>query len=270
MKKEKEWMPQNKGLREKLYVVIVILLVIVLLISVWQLGRYLIDGWKSRTFSEDLQEFVIFDDERELKNEVTDQKQEEEPAEQEQAIPAFIDFDNLYEMGENAVAWLYCPDTEINYVIAQADNNDYYLHRLLNGTEASGGTLFMDYRNSDDLSDWNTVIYGHNMKNGTMFAMLLDYQNPAYYEEHPAMYLYTPEHRYRLDMIAGYSTSVNDLVYSVPASKEDRDAIISHACKVSSFISNVTVADGDKLVTLSTCAYGDTRYVVVGKLVEEK
>ena len=121
MKKEKEWMPQNKGLREKLYVVIVILLVIVLLISVWQLGRYLIDGWKSRTFSEDLQEFVIFDDERELKNEVTDQKQEEEPAEQEQAIPAFIDFDNLYEMGENAVAWLYCPDTEINYVIAQAE-----------------------------------------------------------------------------------------------------------------------------------------------------
>ena len=107
MKKEKEWMPQNKGLREKLYVVIVILLVIVLLISVWQLGRYLIDGWKSRTFSEDLQEFVIFDDERELKNEVTDQKKEEEPAEQEQAIPAFIDFDNLYEMGENAVAWLY-------------------------------------------------------------------------------------------------------------------------------------------------------------------
>ena len=174
MKKEKEWMPQNKGLREKLYVVIVILLVIVLLISVWQLGRYLIDGWKSRTFSEDLQEFVIFDDERELKNEVTDQKQEEEPAEQEQAIPAFIDFDNLYEMSENAVAWLYCPDTEINYVIAQADNNDYYLHRLLNGTDASGGTLFMDYRNSDDLSDWNTVIYGHNMKNGTMFAMLLD------------------------------------------------------------------------------------------------
>ena len=79
MKKEKEWMPQNKGLREKLYVVIVILLVIVLLISVWQLGRYLIDGWKSRTFSEDLQEFVIFDDERELKNEVTDQKKEEEP-----------------------------------------------------------------------------------------------------------------------------------------------------------------------------------------------
>ena len=76
MKKEKEWMPQNKGLREKLYVVIVILLVIVLLISVWQLGRYLIDGWKSRTFSEDLQEFVIFDDERELKNEVTDQKKE--------------------------------------------------------------------------------------------------------------------------------------------------------------------------------------------------
>ena len=58
------------------------------------------------------------------------------------------------------MAWLYAPGSGINYVVAQAEDNDYYLHRLLNGTEAKAGTLFMDYQNHSDFSDWNTMIYG--------------------------------------------------------------------------------------------------------------
>ena len=71
------------------------------------------------------------------------------------------------------MAWLYAPSSGINYVVAQAEDNDYYLHRLLNGTEAKAGTLFMDYQNHSDFSDWNTMIYGHHIKNGTMFASLV-------------------------------------------------------------------------------------------------
>lgn len=129
----------------------------------------------------------------------------------------------------------------------------------------------MDCRNNADLSDWNTVIYGHNMKNGTMFASLLNYCKEDYYEKHPVMYLYTPGHRYRLELIAGYTTSVTDPVYSIPATKEDRDEIIDHACRMSSFISDVRVEDDDRLVTLSTCsyAYDNARYVVIGRIVEE-
>lgn len=179
----------------------------------------------------------------------------------------------LLERGIQLERCIYKPVRAVDccVVIAQAKDNDYYLRRLLDGTEASGGTLFMDFRNNKDLSDWNTVIYGHNMKNGTMFATLLDYRRPGYYDKHPVMYLYTLEQRYKIELIAGYTTSVNDLIYSIPATKESRDEILDHARMVSSFISDVTVEDGDRLVTLSTCSYvyDDARYVVIGRIVEE-
>lgn len=156
-------------------------------------------------------------------------------------------------------------------MVAQSEDNDYYLRHLLDGTRAGAGTIFMDYRNSTDLSDFNTIIYGHHMKNGTMFAFLLNYREQEYYETHPSLFLYTPGHRYRIEMIAGYTTGVEDGIYSLPATKENRDAILEHAKKESDFTSNVTVEEEDKLVTLSTCAYEypNARYVVIGRLVEE-
>ena len=85
------------------------------------------------------------------------------------------------------------------------------------------------------------------------------------------MYLYMPGHRYKLELIAGYTTNINDLIYSIPATKEERYEIIDHACMVSSFISGVAIGEEDKLVTLSTCsyAYDEARYVVIGRIVDE-
>lgn len=276
MKEKKDKKSKTLNCTEKLLLAAQIILIAVMLVLIWKIGGYLIDEWKSLDFSRDLQKSVIIMEEPEA-SAAGENPQETASAEMPEAdtpeadIPAAIDFDSLHEISEDAVAWIYDPDGEINYVIAQAKDNDYYLRRLLDGTDASGGTLFMDCRNSGDLSDWNTVIYGHNMKNGTMFASLLDYRSPVYYEEHPVMYLYTPGQRYRVELIAGYTTSVNDLIYSVPATKEDRNKILDHACKVSSFLSDVTVGDEDRLVTLSTCsyAYDDARYVVIGRIVEE-
>lgn len=209
-------------------------------------------------------------DEREHKGIEAVQAQDEQESEKAR-IPIAIDFDNLYEISNDAVAWLYAPNTEINYVVAQAEDNSYYLNHLLNGKSSSGGTLFTDYRNNAGFTDWNTVIYGHNMKNGTMFASLMDYRSPDYYEKHPTMYLYRTNHRYKLELIAGYTTNINDLIYSIPATKEERDEIIDRAYRVSSFISGINIGEEDKLITLSTCsyAYDDARYVVIGRIVEE-
>lgn len=271
MKEKKVKTKKRLNCREKLLLAAQIMLAAVILVLLWKIGDYLIDERKSSDFSEDLQKSVIIMEEPEDGG--TDRNaQGAGNREMPKAdIPAEIDFESLHEISRDAVAWIYDPDGEINYVIAQAKDNEYYLHRLLDGTEADGGILFMDYRNSGDLSDWNTVIYGHNMKNGTMLATLIDYQRPGYYEEHPVMYLYTPGRRYKMELIAGYTTDVNDPVYSVPATKEGRDEILSHAGRVSSFIPDTAVEDGDRLVTLSTCsyAYDDARYVLIGKLVEE-
>lgn len=236
------------------------LFIIVLLVAVWQIGSYLLDSRKSGSFYDNLQSSVILMDEG---------KGQEDEKEKSQ-IPKAIDFDRLHEISQDAVAWIYAPGGDINYVIAQAEDNDYYLHRLLDGSQASGGTLFMDCGNSADFSDWNTIVYGHHMKNGTMFASLLDYQTPGYYEKNPVMYLYTPGHRYRLDLIAGCTIKADDPIYAVPAAKEDRAEIVSRISRMSTFISNAAVTDTDRLVTLSTCSYDydEARYVVIGRLRE--
>lgn len=235
------------------------LFIIILLVAAWQIGSYLLDRRKSSSFAEKLQSSAIIMEEEGQENE------EEEPQ-----IPKAIDFDRLHEISHDAVAWIYAPGGDINYVIARAEDNDYYLHRLLDGSSASGGTLFMDCGNSADFSDWNTVVYGHHMKNGTMFATLLDYQTPGYYEKNPVMYLYTPGHRYRLDLIAGCTIKADDPIYAVPAAQEDRDEIVSRVSRISTFISNAAVTDTDRLVTLSTCSYDydEARYVVIGRLRE--
>lgn len=244
----------------------------------WKIVDYLSNEYKSRDYWDKLQSSVTIMEERKPEVEsrsILDAEaplgEEPEAEEPEIQIPETIDFDSLHAISGDAVAWLFSPGTKINYPVAQAEDNVYYLHRRLDGTTASGGTLFADYRCAAGFSDWNTVIYGHHMKSGAMFGRLSDYRDPAYYAEHPAMYLYVPEKRYKLELIAAYTTDVYDEIFSVPASKERRDEILARARRKSSFVSDAAVGEEDKLVTLSTCsyAYGNARYVVIGRIVED-
>lgn len=84
----------------------------------------------------------------------------------------------------DSVAWLYIPDTNIDYPIMQSGDNDYYAHRATDGSYLYAGSLFMDYRCSSDFSDFNSVIYGHNMGNGTMFADIPNYENEEFFMNH--------------------------------------------------------------------------------------
>ena len=190
---------------------------------------------------------------------------------QDSKIRETLNFDAIWEIGEAAVAWLYSPDTRINYVVAQGEDNDYFLHRLLNGADAKEGTLFVDFRNSPDFTDSNTIIYGHNMKSGSMFGSLHQYEKQEYYEEHPTMYLYVPGNRYTLELLAGCYVSVENPIFSaLPPSEEERDSILYQAYHNSTFVSGITAGKEDRLVTLSTCAGDDTlRYVIIGRIAEE-
>ena len=266
-------MKSKNKIWNKMLLLLQIILVIVMLAAIWKITAYLMDDFGSRSFSKELSlSAVILEEETENPGKRNESREEAGKTAEETSIPIAVDFDRLYEISQDAVAWLYCPGTQINNVIAQSDDNDYYLRRLLNGSDANCGTLFADCHNASDFSDEITLIYGHNMKNGTMFASLMNYRDPDYYEEHPVMYLYTPGKRYCLELIAGYTTDANDIVFEVPATVADREAILAHADKMSSFVSGVTAAPQNRLVILSTCsyAYDDARYVVIGRLIEEK
>ena len=95
--------------------------------------------------------------------------------------PIAVDFERLLQENGDCVGWIYCEDTKINYPVMQSDDNAAYLHRLFDGSYNSSGSLFMDFRNDPNLTDLNTVIFGHSMKDHSMFATLRDFRNQTFY-----------------------------------------------------------------------------------------
>ena len=246
-----------------------VLMTIVSAALAYNIIAYLRDEHKSGSYWDELQDSVAVVTLAESVNTPPPAVRTETPAAPTPTpIPELIDFDRLHAINDNVVAWLLSPGTQINYAVAQSGDNDFYLHRLIDGSASNGGTPFADYRCSSDFSDWNTVIYGHNMKSGSMFAGLTNYFDPAFYEEHPVMYLYVPGKRYTLELVAGYETDVYDSVYSLPVTKEDRDQIAAYAAKRSAFDAGIVVGGEDRLVTLSTCTYDydDARFVLIGRI----
>ena len=193
-----------------------------------------------------------------------------EPMQPSNQAPITVDFAALRKKSEDITAWLYNPGTPINYHVAQAEDNEYYLDHMINGKENRSGTLFMDYRNDPSMTDHNTLIYGHAMSIGTMFGTLERYKRQDYYEEHPVMYLLTPEMDYALDLVSGYMTDVEDPVFGIPETEEDAAAQLAHILKKSAFRTKAEIPSDARLVTLSTCAYDfeNARFVVVGVLRE--
>lgn len=169
--------------------------------------------------------------------------------------PISVDFDALHEINPQIVGWLYCADTPINYPVAQADDNTYYLNHLYNGKKGRSGTLFVDCACSADFSDRNTIIYGHHMKSGSMFASIVEYRSQDYYEAHPVMYLLTPAANFRLDVFGGYvAKEGTQRLFSLDEEAQFA-SYISDIRKLSDFAAAVDVTPRDRIVTLSTCTY---------------
>ena len=180
---------KDKKSNDKLEIVLAIILLIIIAVLIFKVGGYLIDEISSSFFSKKLQETVLIVDTQDTESKeldsVPDAESEEEKAEEtkkEIIIPDAVDFKSLQEINKEAVAWIFDPGVIINYPVAKAADNDFYLRRNLKGESSNAGTLFMDYRNRGDFSDWNTIIYGHNMKSGTMFASLLSYQERLHHQ----------------------------------------------------------------------------------------
>ena len=184
--------------------------------------------------------------------------------------PIDVDFQMLHEMNANAVGWLYCEGTRINYPVVQSSDNSYYLNRLFDDQQNSSGAIFMDAMNSPDMSDINTIIYGHNMKNGSMFASLENYSSQQYYEKHPVMYYLTKDRNYRIDIFASYETSGGSDAFTIFFDSENT---YSNYLKQRWSMSQINtswlpMSTEDNIVTLSTCSYdfNDARYIVQGKV----
>lgn len=175
-----------------------------------------------------------------------------------------VNFDKLLAEYPDAVGFIYAANTKIQYVIQHGNGNDYYLTHDSEGNTNNNGSIFVEELNSGSFSDNNTIIYGHNMKTGMMFAGLRNYHTDKnYYSAHPYMYIYTPTQNYRLDLYAGFVCDHDDEIYSTALTQEQLQAMAAK----SDFKSNIGTPTG-RTVTLSTCSYeyNDARYVVIGAL----
>ncbi len=200
------------------------------------------------------------------------------PTAQVETSPIDVDFNQLKSECSDIVGWIYSEGTKINYPVVQCTRDNpvtadyYYLYRDIHGQYSGNGTPFLDVKCAGDFTDYNSIIYGHHMNDGSMFASLDGYrkQGDTYYQEHPVMYLNTPTQNYRVELFAGLLTDADSATYTV--SFPDTSSFLLYCQDMksqSNFRSDVEIQPGDRIITLSTCAYDwyDARYVVMGKLV---
>lgn len=167
----------------------------------------------------------------------------------------------------DAIGWLYIPDTLINYPVMQSNDNDFYLYHAYDGSSLQAGSIFLDYRCENRLMNSVNIVYGHNMRNGTMFAGLLSYDDTAYFESHKYGWLATPETVYRIDFFSCAKVGMDDELYdgSTPVNEW-----LPHLSDISVVSENADFSVNDRFISLSTCSYEfeNARTVLTGKLVE--
>ena len=194
-----------------------------------------------------------------------------QPEEVIERSPISVDFDALSRRSGDVVGWLYLPQSALNYPVVQGSDNEYYLSRFMDGTPSGSGTLFVDFVCPSDFSGRNTIIYGHNMRDGSMFAVVDDYAEQSFFEAHPVLYLNTPGQNYRIELFSGFTSDPEGFVYTT-FFRDDADfsAFLDDLLAASEIDCGVSVSASDRIVTLSTCTYSaeDVRFVLCGKLVE--
>lgn len=176
-----------------------------------------------------------------------------------------VDFPALLEENPDTVGWLYSPDTPIHYPVVQGTDNDFYLHHLFDGSAGRCGCIFLDAGNAGDFSDFHSVLYGHHMRDGSMFKSLKGYQDQSYYESHPTLLLLTPEHRYTLEVFAAYVADVDEDAWRLDfADAAQRRAWLEERQRRSVLTTDCHPRPRDRVLTLSTCSYErkNVRFVV--------
>lgn len=175
----------------------------------------------------------------------------------------------LRENNPDVVGWIRVPDTKIDYPVVQGEDNDYYLKHTWQGNANSVGTIFMDVSSHPDLTDFNTLIYGHNMRSGSMFAALRNYGQQSYYDAHPYVYLLVDNGVFRFDIFSAYQAELDASAYGQSfRQRETREKFLGDAAEKSAIETGITPGIRDRILTLSTCSgmgY-ETRWVVHARL----
>lgn len=212
-----------------------------------------------------------------------------EPATPEQVQPAQpedsrvqnpINFAELKEQNPEVYAWIYVPGTDVNLPVVQSTTDDnFYLNHNIDGDYAVEGAIYSQSMNAADFSDPVTVLYGHNLVNGSMFSTLHYFENEDFFAQHDTMYIYTLGHILTYKVVSAYQYDdrhiLNSFDFSDPSVVRTYfDYVMAPNSLVENVRQGVTLQTTDKIVQLSTCTdtvnHTDTRYLVTGVLTDDQ
>lgn len=184
----------------------------------------------------------------------------------DQTLWPAVEFSALQKINDDIVAWIYIEGTDVNYPVVQGPDNDYYLHRMFDGSYNDSGSIFLDAACTPDFRDRHSIIHGHHMLNDTMFSALMGYKEQSFYDAHPTVLILTPDTRFKLHLFAGYVTDTDADAWDLTPSS----TWIDRVTEKSWFDSTNLPLYGQELLTLSTCSYEfeDARFVLHGWLEE--
>lgn len=270
---------------------LIIVFAVVFLVSAFFLGRYLLDSRQSQRQFDELAQLMeqamptippvqeqesvqgesaaqdITEPVSELV-EVTDPK----TGETVQVLPEYAE---LYKRNSDLVGWIAIPDTKINYpVMHTPDRTDYYLYRDFYGEDSTHGCIYVREQCDVQAPSDNVVIYGHRMRDRSMFGSLSDYEDKAFYESHKYIQFNTLTERHTYEVLAVFKTVATQSGYAyhlfVDAADEAAfDTYVADCKAMSMYDTGVDAQYGDKLITLSTCEYSQDngRLVIVARQI---
>lgn len=242
------------------------------LLLIGALGVFLFAGYNLyKIYSEykvGTDEYKALEEMAVTRNPKAPRENEEQSESGEPQPPITVDFAALKAVNEDVVGWIYIEALEISYPMVKGKDNNQYLHTTYEGTYNFAGSIFLDYENSSDFKDPNTIVYGHNMKNGSMFGILNKIVTENAYDKSHYFWILTPEHNYRYEIFAAYTTSVSSDTYMLFKKHDKEFGSYLEKMKTYSEVDTkaVELNKTDNVVTLSTCTgNSSTRFVVQGK-----
>lgn len=239
---------------------------VIITLSIIFLSGVIYSSYKTITWKKDVEE------NEKIEKDIEEDIKIIEPVEEEDLPKYQIDFESLKEKNADTVAYLKVNNTNIDYVVVKGKDNSYYLKHNFEKKWNSAGWVFADYHNKFDETDKNIVIYGHSMKNGSMFGTLRNILNKDWYknEENYKVVLVTENGEYSYRVFSIYSIVPEDY-YINTIFKDNQFAEFVKKIKSRSIYNfNVEVTENDKILTLSSCTSGGKKRVVLhAKLIED-
>lgn len=184
----------------------------------------------------------------------------------------WLDLDALRETNKDVVGWIYIPGTIVSYPLMQGKSNQTYLRRNWKKESVTSGSIFIESECGKDLSDFHTIIYGHRMRNETMFGILKYYEEKDYWQEHPSVYIVLDDTIYRYDIFSANNSALDSMIYRLDIEEKQLEEELVQFCLDRSVLDTGLVPEpGVRILTLSTCTgNGYTkRWTVHGMLAEE-